>query len=149
MPAKKQAKKVFRPRAKKKAPSKKQKPESLGSQIARIGAQIETLVRRKAAGLTDAQSGILEKLPQMIGGLSGRLERIGKDVKGKEPRQLAKADRELLGGLQSEIQTLHEEVHDLKQMLEEMKSGFEQAASKPSLPAAEEQPKQEEEPKVG
>ena len=78
--AKKQPIKSRRPaKAKKMAPTK-QKAENIGSQIAKIGANVETLVERKAVRLADTQGEILEKLPQMIEGLSSQLGQIGKEV---------------------------------------------------------------------
>ena len=149
MPAKKPTRKVRRPaKAEKKAP-KKPKAEGLEGQVARIGKQVETLLNRKAVSLADAQGEILEKLPQMIEGLSGQLEQIGKAAKSKELLRLENANRELLGTLQSDVHSLHEEVNTLRQTLEGIKSSVEQAVSKPSPPAAEEQQTQTEEPKVG
>lgn len=151
----------------KKAPGKPQKAESLESQVARIGEQVEALIRRRGpVRLPDAQGEVLEKLPQMMEGLSSQIDKVGKQealeklpqlvgeslssqieqigkevAKSREPRRLANADRELIEGVRGEVQSLREEVNALRQTLEGIKPSVEQAVTKPSPP---EDQKQEE-----
>lgn len=80
MPSKQQVTKPARPaKVEKKAPQKPQTTQRLANRVVAIGKHVETLIKqRKPVSLVDAQKEILEKLPQMIEGLSSRLEQIGK-----------------------------------------------------------------------
>ncbi len=162
MPAKKPTKKARRPvKVEKKAPQKPQKTKSLENRVVEIGKHVETLIKRRGpVRLADAHGEILEKLPQMIEGLSSQLEQIGKrevlekldSLPEKLRSEFQKAQVVKRGAegkeLKSEIQSLREEVHALRQALDEMRSSFDQVVSKASPSASEEQPKQAEEPKT-